>query len=203
MSSLLEETPSPRSWKLLLSILAVVGVYLVFALYRLGWADLGPDEARYGLAAVNILTDHKQLAVLSEDPLGGPGSKPFMYAASLADSIFLLGQNEFALRVVSVVTLLAAGVVLFALVDGCLDDRRLSILTLFFFLVNPWTITYARTAMPEPTLVFWGSLGVLAAARLVKTQRLIWAVACGLGLGLAFLTKLWLVLPFGITQLCF
>ena len=197
----LEETGSSRSRKLLLSILAIVGAYLLFALWRLGWADLAPDEGRYGLAAVNILNDHKQLAILSEDPLGGPGSKPFMYAVSLANSILLFGKNEFALRLVSVVMLLAAGCVLFALVDSCLDDRGLAVLTLFFFLLNPWTITYARTAMPEPTLVFWGCVGVFAAARFVKTQSLVWALVCGLGLGLAFLTKLWLVFPFAISSI--
>jgi 4-amino-4-deoxy-L-arabinose transferase-like glycosyltransferase len=196
----LEQTGSARSWKPLLTILAVLGVYLVFALYRLGWADLAPDEGRYGLAAVNILTDHRQLAVLSEDPLGEPGSKPFMYAASVAGFIIIFGKHEFALRLVSAVALLAAGLVLFALVDSCVDDRRVSILTLFFFLLNPWTISYARTAMPEPTLVLWGCLGVFAAARFVQTQRLIWALVCGLGLGLAFLTKLWLVFPFALTS---
>lgn len=191
------------SSKQILITLCVVALYMLFALYRLGWTDLSSDEGRYGLVAVNILTDHKQLAILSEDPLGGPGTKPFMYAVSLAGSIPVFGKNEFALRVVSAAALLVAGLILFALVDSCLDDRRLSTLTLFFFLLNPWTITNARSAMPEPTLVFWGCLGVFAAARFVKTQMLVWAFACGLGLGLAFLTKLWLVFPFAITSIVF
>ena len=198
-----ENVRSQRNSKRLLTTLCIVGAYLLFALYRLGWADLTPDEGRYGLVAGNILTDHKQLAILSEDPLGGPGTKPFMYAVSLAGSIQLFGKNEFAPRLVSVAALLGAGLILFALVDSCLDDRRLSTLALFFFLINPWTITYARTAMPEPILILWGSLGVFAAARFVKTQGLIWAFACGLALGFAFLTKLWLILPFAITSCLF
>jgi 4-amino-4-deoxy-L-arabinose transferase-like glycosyltransferase len=198
-----ENIPSQSGLKQLLPILCIVGMYLFFALYRLGWADLSPDEGRYGLVAVNILTDHKQLAILSEDPLGGPGTKPFMYAVSLASSVLLFGKNEFALRAASVVALLAAGLILFAVVDSCLGDRTLSVLMLFFFLLNPWTISYARTAMPEPTLVFWGCFSLFAGVRFVKTRSLIWALACGLGLGLAFLTKLWLVLPFAVAAIVF
>jgi 4-amino-4-deoxy-L-arabinose transferase-like glycosyltransferase len=191
---------TPGKW---LAACCIVLVYLGFTLYRLGFPDLSPDEGRYGLVAVNILSDHRQLAVLSEDPLGGPGSKPFAYAVSLASSIVLLGKNEFALRAVSVVALLGAGSILFGLVDLCFRDQCLAALSLFFFLLNPWTISYARTAMPEPILVFWGCLGVFAAASFFKSQRLIWAFACGLGLGFAFLTKLWLALPFAAASSVF
>jgi 4-amino-4-deoxy-L-arabinose transferase-like glycosyltransferase len=184
-----------------LAAICVVAIYLAFGLYKLGWRDVDGNEAAYGVAALNILSDHRQLAVLSEQPMGVPGSKPFLYAASLAGCFSLFGKNEFALRSVSLVALLGAGLLLFSAVDTYFDDQWLSILALFFFLLNPWTITYARFAMPETVLVFWGSFALFAAVRFSKTMNLLWAVVCGLGLGLAFLTKLWLVLPFGLACL--
>jgi 4-amino-4-deoxy-L-arabinose transferase-like glycosyltransferase len=191
----------PRSTKQLVAMLVVVGVYLLLALYRLGWADLGPDEARFGVAAVNLMTDFRQLAILSEDPLGSPGSEPFVYAVCVAASFRALGKNEFTLRVVSVAALLGAGLLISAAVAAFVADQWLSVLTLVFFLLNPWTISYARTAMPEPTLVFWGSLAVFTAVRFSKTRSPGWAFACGMALGLAFLTKVWLVLPFAVAAL--
>ncbi len=187
--------------KKLLATLCIVVIYGLFALYRVGWTDLTSDEGRYGLVAVNILTDHRQLACLSEDPLGAPGSKPFMYAVSLAASVRLLGKTEFALRFVSVAALLGAGLLLLGVVDSFLNDRWLPLLTLLFFLLNPWTISYARSAMPEPTLVFWGSLALFSAARFSRNRDLPSAFVCGLTLGFAFLTKLWLVFPFALASL--
>jgi 4-amino-4-deoxy-L-arabinose transferase-like glycosyltransferase len=153
------------------------------------------------VAALNILTDHKQLAVLSEQPMGGPGSKPFAYTASLAGSFSVLGKNEFALRSVSVLALLGAGLFLFGAVDTYFNDLPLSILTLFFFLLDPWTITNARVGAPDQVLVFWGCAALFAALRFSKTLNRSWAFICGLALGLAFVAKLWLVLPFALACL--
>ena len=55
--------------------------------------------------------------------------------------------------------------------------------------------------MPEPTLTLWGCLSLFTAVRFSKALTLSWAFACGMTLGLAFLTKVWLVLPFAMAAL--
>jgi 4-amino-4-deoxy-L-arabinose transferase-like glycosyltransferase len=171
-------------------------LYGCFALFRLGWTDLGVDEAHYGIVAINILHDHRQLAVLSEDPLGGPGTKPFMYASSLAVSTQIFGKTEFALRLVNVIALAAAAWFLYLTVKAYFKDEWLAIATLFFFLLNPWTVTYARVAMPEPLVVLWGSIALYTAVRFARELKPGLALVCGLALAAAFLSKLWLCFPF-------
>jgi 4-amino-4-deoxy-L-arabinose transferase-like glycosyltransferase len=180
----------------ILPVLGILIVYSFFSLYRLARADLATDEGRYGLVATNILTDYHQLAVLSEDPLGAPGSKPFMYALCLTPSLLIFKRTEFALRITSVLALLGAGSLIFSLVYSYFNDQLLALLTLFFFLVSPWTITYARTAMPETVMVFWGCLALFAAKKSSDSLSLPWALGSGLALGCSFLSKMWLCGPF-------
>jgi len=179
-------------------MLGILILYSFFALYRLGWADLENDEGRYGNVALNILSDHHQLATLSEDPLGGPGTKPFMYGVVLAGAISLFGKSAFTLRLLSGVALLGAGVILFGTVNLCFEDQWLALLTFAFFLLDPWTITYAHSTLPETVLVLWGLLALYACVRFTKNLSLRWAIICGLALGLSFLTKLWLCFPFAL-----
>jgi 4-amino-4-deoxy-L-arabinose transferase-like glycosyltransferase len=117
---------------------------------------------------------------------------------TIAASICLFGKNEFAVRVVNVVVLAAAAFAVFALVRLLFPDRSLPFLTFGAFLLNPWTISYARTAMPEPELVLWGCVSLYAAAKFYLGGRTGWATLCGLALGLAFLSKIWLVYPFAL-----
>jgi 4-amino-4-deoxy-L-arabinose transferase-like glycosyltransferase len=176
----------------------VLVVYCGLTLFRLGSADLVSDEGRFGISALNILTDWHQLAIVSEDPLGRYATKPFLYPLTIAGSLCLFGKNEFAVRVVNVVALAAAALLVFALARLLFPDRGLPFLTFGAFLLNPWTISYARTAMPEPELVLWGCLGLYAAAKFYTGGRARWAALCGLALGLAFLCKIWLVYPFAL-----
>lgn len=177
-------------------IVVVLLFYGSFTLFRLGLFDLGSDEGRFGLSALNILSDYHQLAIVSEEPLGGPGTKPYIYPMFLAISMAVLGKNEFAIRAVNVIALAIAAWFLYGLVGNLLNDRALALLTFALFLLNPGTITYARCAMPEPFVVVWGCMGLFAAAQFCLYERLRWAVLCGLALGFGFLSKLWLVLPF-------
>jgi 4-amino-4-deoxy-L-arabinose transferase-like glycosyltransferase len=184
----------PRWW----ALTPVLVIYCGLTLFRLASADLASDEGRFGISAVNILTDWHQLAIVSEDPLGRYATKPFLYPLTIAGSICLFGKNEFAVRVVNVVALGAAAFVLLALVRLLFPDRSLPFLTFGAFLLNPWTISYARTAQPEPELVLWGCVTLYAAARFYLGGRTRWAALCGLALGLAFLCKIWLVYPFAL-----
>ena len=179
-------------------IAVVLLLYCGLTLFRLGWSDLGSDEGRFGISAVNILTDWRQLAVVSENPLGRYATKPFLYPSTIAASVCLFGNNEFAIRAVNVVALAAAAFFVFALVSLLFPDHTLPLLTFGGFLLNPWTISYARTGMPEPELVFWGCVSLYAAVKFYLSGRTLWATLCGLALGLAFLCKIWLVYPFAL-----
>lgn len=178
-------------------ICLLFAAYFSLAMFRLGWADVGSDEGRFGTSAINILTDVRQLAIVSEDPLGEAGTKPYFYPLAIAGSMTALGKSEFSLRLVNVVVLALAGLAIYGAVRGALASQGLAILTLAFFLLNPWTISYTRTAVPEAMVVLSGCLALLAVERWHRTRQLRWPALCGLALGIGYLSKLWLIGPFG------
>jgi len=177
-------------------LLLVLGAYFSFAFVKLGSSEVGIDEGRFGVSAINILSNPHQLATVSEDPLGQPGSKPYGYPALLAASLWALGKTEFALRTVNVIALAVGALLLYGFMVLVQSDRTLALLTVALFLLNPGTLTYARTAMPEPLVVAAGCLALFCAAKFVTKKSLPWAAACGFALGFGFLSKMWLVLPF-------
>jgi len=184
-----------------LLILLVLALYAVLGLFQLGKCDLESDEGRFGVSAVNILTDYHQLATVSEDPLGAPGTKPYMYPSMLAGAIAVLGKNELAVRSVNLMILAVAAFFLYGFVMILLKDRSIALLTFAFFLLNPGTISYARTAMPEPSVVLWGCVALYGVTKFGDTRHTAWGIFCGVALGFAFLSKMWLVFPFGLA--CF
>ena len=192
--SLLRHPSRMPAWLFLL----VLGAYFTFAFVKLGSSELGIDEGRFGVSAINILSDPHQLATVSEDPLGQPGTKPYGYPVLLAASLWTLGKTEFAVRAVNVILLAVGALFLYGFVVLVQDDQTLALLTFALFLLNPGTLTYARTAIPEPLVVAAGCLALFCAAKFVTRKSLPWAAACGFALGFGFLSKMWLVLPFAL-----
>jgi 4-amino-4-deoxy-L-arabinose transferase-like glycosyltransferase len=181
-----------------IAVIAAVLAYMALALFHLGRPDLDTDEGRYGISALNILNDYHQIAIVSPDPGGVPWSTwPYVYPAELAGSILVLGKTEFALRVVNVVMMSLTALCVYRLTVLLLKDRTTAIVAFVLFLLNPATIAYARSAMAEPSVVFWGCAAMVAAASYWQSGRTRFAVLSGLALGLGFLSKLWLILPFG------
>ncbi len=165
---------------------------------QLGKPDLDADEGRYGTSALNILYDYHQIAIVSPDPAGVPWSTwPYMYPLELAGSILLLGKNELALRFVNVVLMVLSALCIYRLAVLLLKDRTIGLLAFGLFLLNPATIAYARSAMAEPSVVFWGCVALVAAASYSESGQPWQAGLSGAALGLGFLSKLWLILPFG------
>ena len=181
-------------------LIAFVAAYCALSLFRLGYCDLESDEGRFGLSAVNIVTDYHQLARVSEDPLGGPGTKPFMYPLSLVPFISVLGHNEFALRAFSVIAILLATFFIAAAVRLLAKDRELAAVVFAVMLLNPASISYARTAMPEPAVLLWGAAAFYFATKLYFAEKRVLGLAAltGILLGCGYLSKLWLILPFGL-----
>jgi 4-amino-4-deoxy-L-arabinose transferase-like glycosyltransferase len=178
--------------------IAILLAYGALALYHLGMPDLDSDEGRYGTSALNILNDYHQIAIVSPDPGGIPWSTwPYAYPTMLAGSIVLLGKTEFALRIVNLVLMVLTALCIYRLAVLLIKDRTTALLAFGLFLLNPSTIAYARSAMAEPSVVFWGCAAMVAAASYRESGRLTSAALAGVALGLGFLSKLWLILPFG------
>jgi len=181
-----------------IAVIATLCAYLALSMFHLGRPDLETDEGRYGISALNILNDYHQIAIVSPDPGGVPWSTwPYMYPMELAGSILVLGKTEFALRVVNVVLLFLAALCVYRLTIVLLRERTTALLAFGLFLLNPATIAYARSAQAEPSVVLWGCAAMLAAAHYWESGRVGYAAISGIALGLGFLSKLWLILPFG------
>jgi len=195
------QDPSPRLIGASFGRVAVIAVLLAYgalALYHLGVPDLDADEGRYGTSALNILNDYHQIAIVSPDPGGVPWSTwPYAYPTLLAGSIVLLGKTEFALRFVNVALMVLTALCIYRLALLLIKDRTIALLAFGLFLLNPSTIAYARSAMAEPSVVFWGCAAMVAAACYRESGRPVYAALSGVALGLGFLSKLWLILPFG------
>lgn len=180
------------------AVMATLLVYAALALYQLGKPDLSTDEGRYGTSALNILYDYRQIAIVSPDPAGVPWSTwPYMYPLELAGSILLLAKNELALRFVNVVLMVLSALCVYRLAALLLKDRTIGLVAFGLFLLNPSTIAYARAVMSEPSVVFWGCAALVAAASYRESEQPVQAALSGIALGLGFLSKLWLILPFG------
>jgi 4-amino-4-deoxy-L-arabinose transferase-like glycosyltransferase len=192
-------TPAPScsfAWRHRGVLALVLALYFTLGCFKLGFSDVGVDEGRFGICALNILNDIHQLATVSEDPAGPVGTKPPLFPLSVAASFALLGKTEFALRLANVVFLALSGLLLCACVQLLFQDSVLSLLSAALFLFNPGTLTYARIAMPEALVVLGGCLAVVAVLKARTGPWPPWGLLCGLALGCAFLSKLWLVFPF-------
>jgi 4-amino-4-deoxy-L-arabinose transferase-like glycosyltransferase len=119
-----------------------------------------------------------------------------MYPLTIAAVFALLGESEFTLRIVNVLSLLIAAFGFYALSMILIKNRTLSLLVFGLFLLNPATITYARVALPEPLVAAFGSMGLVAMAKFRDELRIRWAVLGGVAFACGFLSKLWLVSPF-------
>ncbi len=201
LGSTVSQNPGSKSGGLSLGRIAVIATLLAYAalaLFQLGKPDLDTDEGRYGISALNILNDYHQIAIVSPEPGGVPWSTwPYMYPTEIAGSILLLGKTEFAVRVVNVALMLLTAVCIYRLALLLLKDQSTAILAFCLFLLNPATIAYARSAMAEPSVVFWGCAAMVAAASYRGSGQPGYAALSGMVLGLGFLAKLWLILPFG------
>lgn len=183
------------------SAVFVLAAYAGFACFQLGLPDLSQDEGAFGLSAVNILRDYRQVARVAERPEGPAATKPFLFPVALAMSVEVLGRNPFALRIVNVVALVFAAFFLYIFLRDLLKDRVVAFLASAAFLLNPGTIRYARSVTAEPFLLLWGSVALLTMWKFVEELKWRWAILCGASLGLGFLSKLWLIGSFAL--LCF
>jgi 4-amino-4-deoxy-L-arabinose transferase-like glycosyltransferase len=185
----------------LVCLFLVIAIYGGFACAKLDGSDLTQDEGCFGVSALNIRADYHQVAMVGEQPEGPAASKPFLYPLFLFMSITLFGQNAFALRIVNVVALAVASLFLYWSARSLLKDGILALVAPAFFLLNAGTISYGRLVTADPFVVLWGCVGLFGAVKFYEEERVRWAILCGAGLGLAFLSKLWLIFPYALACL--
>lgn len=174
-------------------------LYLLFATYKIATPDLGQDEARYAITALNMMADTREFPVVSAEPFGRPdGHILWAYSTLLALSMSVFGRGEFGLRIVNVILLGGAGFLVYRLALRLLKDRALACVAGAFFLLNPTAISYARPAMVEPSVAFWGCVAMILAAAYCDSPKTWRALLCGIALALGFLSKLWLIMPYGL-----
>jgi 4-amino-4-deoxy-L-arabinose transferase-like glycosyltransferase len=194
MTTVLRFVPAARERRGYIAL--VLLLYSSLSLFHLGFADLDSDEGRFGISALNILADLRQLAIVSQRPLGEAGTLPYMYPLALAASVAVFGKSELSIRLVNVIAVLAGAILFSRTVRMIWPDSRAGLIVFGAFLLNAGTIVYARTAIPDTLVVPFGCAALFAAAKASSRRSLPWGIVCGVALGAAFLVKLWLVFPF-------
>jgi 4-amino-4-deoxy-L-arabinose transferase-like glycosyltransferase len=185
-----DRSGSGFSWTVILSATLLMTVLLSF---NLGGNDLiGGDEGYYGVMARNILEDPAYIVNTSLSPMGPPGDKPFLYPLVLAGSLAAGGIGEVPMRLVTLLSAAAAGMLLM-LIGGELGDRRAGMLAGLIYLFTPLLGNTGRIVSAEPLLVSLSLAGVWLVLAAIRRGRPGLGFLAGVLFGLAFLTKLWLV----------
>lgn len=160
------------------SVRSVVPILLAATFFRalpLLTNRFHPDEALY--ASFGRLIASGRDGLLAQTLVDKP---PLMFYL-LAGSFSLLGGNEFAARLPSLLADIISVALLFAL-TRTLYNHPIARLAAWFYALSPFAISFAVTTFMDPLLTTFGLWSLLCAAR----GRLGWAA---LALALAFATK--------------
>jgi 4-amino-4-deoxy-L-arabinose transferase-like glycosyltransferase len=157
-----------------------------------GANDITASEGYYGTQARGLLLDHRFPLSPPLRPMGEPGFKPPLYPALLAVSVHFLGANEVALRWPSLAMAALIAVSLAVLVARAAGGFA-GAGTAALLMSLPW---YADSSRFAASVIPVTALGIAALVVLARAPGTI-ARAAGAGalLGLAYLCKLWLMVP--------
>jgi hypothetical protein len=186
--------PSDRGPRVLVP--AAIVTAIVLALW-IAWSppgdnDITASEGYYGTQARGVLLDHRYPLSPPLRPMGEPGFKPPLYPALLAVSVRVLGAHELALRWPSL-AMAALIAVMLALLVARAAGAFAGIGAAALLMTLPW---YADSSRFAASVIPVTALGPAALGVLAREPRTVArAVGGGALLGLAYLCKLWLVLP--------
>jgi 4-amino-4-deoxy-L-arabinose transferase-like glycosyltransferase len=176
-----------------LAVLVFLTGFLLLLLH-LSRADIrGGEEGRHAVMARNVAQLAPQLLNPSSEPAGPPGATPFLYPALAALFLRLPVPAEAALRLPSVLAILAA-----ALALGALASTRTALAGLAamgIFLLSPLASVAGRMATPDALAVMLSVLGFAAAVRSARAASRAGLGVAGALLGLSFLCRPWACLP--------
>jgi len=168
-----------------LQVLALIAILCVAAAMRLMFLNAvgyNSDEAVYAgqgaaIAQVPILKDI--FPVFRAHPL------LFQFLLALS---FSSGASDYVGRVVSVGIGIAT-VFLIYLLGNRLYGRPVGLLSALFMALMPYHVVVTRQVLLDGPMVFTTTLTLLLLARFAETERPIWLISAGAGMGLAFLAK--------------
>jgi hypothetical protein len=168
-----------------LQVLALIAILCVAAAMRLIFLNAvgyNSDEAVYAgqgaaIAQVPILKDI--FPVFRAHPL------LFQFLLALS---FSSGASDYVGRVVSVGIGIAT-VFLIYLLGNRLYGRPVGLLSALFMALMPYHVVVTRQVLLDGPMVFTTTLTLLLLARFAETERPIWLISAGAGMGLAFLAK--------------
>ena len=174
------------------ALVSVIVLALWIAWSPPGANDITASEGYYGTQARGLLLDHRFPLSPPLRPMGEPGFKPPLYPALLAVSIHLFGANEAALRGPSLALAALIAVLLAALVARAAGVFA-GVGAAALLMTLPWYGDSSRFAASVIPVTALGAAALVVLARAPATIAR--AAAAGALLGLAYLCKLWLMLP--------
>jgi 4-amino-4-deoxy-L-arabinose transferase-like glycosyltransferase len=160
-------------------ILSVATVLRVNQLNALGYNS---DEAVYAGQAAAIA----QVPVL-EDIFPVFRAHPLLFQFSMA-VVFQLDFGDWQGRLLGAAVGLATVYLIYALASD-LYGRRAGVIAALIVAVMPYHVVASRQAMLDGPMAFFATFTLYMLARFSRTGRRIDLIACGAGMGLAFLTK--------------
>jgi len=189
--------PAPF-WKHLspwVPILAGLVLIAVISAWEVGVDDLvAGDEGYYGIMARNARASPAQLVSPSLSPMGPPGDKPFLYPLLLAASLEIGGVDETPMRLLTIFFAVLIGPLLF-LVARALGMGEEGLYAGVIYLFSPLVVYSGRRVAAEVPLTAFGLAGLWLFLEALNRKSLTRALLAGGAWGLAFLCKLWLIVP--------
>lgn len=171
------------------SFLLILLIAAFMRLYRFDQIPFGfwYDEADNGLSALNILNQPGYLPVFVQST-----NLPAHFLYLIVFSFKILGASYLAVRAVSVIFGMATVAASFFLGNE-LFNRRMGLVTAFFFAISRWDVNWSRIGMHGVSVPFWATLSILLVLRAIRSRRLPDFTLAGfsLGLGLCFYSPLY------------
>lgn len=161
------------------AVLAIAAVMRVLFLNELGYNS---DEAVYAgqgaaMAQVPVLKDI--FPVFRAHPL------LFQFLLALS---FSAGAYDWLGRLVSVIVGVATVYVVF-IAGKRLYGRRAGLIAALILALMPYHVIVTRQVLLDGPMVFCATLTLLMMIRFAETERAIWLISAGVGMGLSFLAK--------------
>ncbi len=173
-----------KQYYLLLVILILAGILRFWSLSSnppgLTW-----DEAALGYNAYSIWQTGKDEygAVLPLNLKSFGDFKPAVYAYLDVPFVAILGLNEFAVRLPSVIFGIATVALIYFLVKALFKNEHLALFSSFFLTISPWHIQFSRPAFEANVALFLNLLGTYLFIRGLNQKKLflwgalVWGIA--------------------------
>jgi 4-amino-4-deoxy-L-arabinose transferase-like glycosyltransferase len=169
-----------------IGLLVALAIPLFFV--KLGAAALvDPDEPYYAVPALEMLKSGTWAVTVFH---GQPWfDKPILFYWAVLAAFKTFGATEWAARVASALCGLGGAIAVATLAPRAWRARGAHVLAAVVLATSLEYAFLSRAAVTDMMLTFFLTIGFLATARWLESERIAWAVAAGAAFGLATLTK--------------